>query len=104
MSDLRAEVDDREGDALEAWLVCLAEDWRRCELSEVDRALCAYGEKLTRAPSEMGEQDAAALRAVGLDDEAIHDAIQVVAYFNYINRVADAVHVDLEEDMPAYPS
>jgi len=33
---------------------------------------------------------------------AIHDAIQVVSYFNYINRIADAVRVDLEEDMPPY--
>jgi alkylhydroperoxidase family enzyme len=43
------------------------------------------------------------LRALGLDDRAIHDAIQVVAYFNYINRVADAVHVDLEPEMEPYP-
>jgi hypothetical protein len=27
----------------------------------------------------------------------------VIAYFNYINRVADALHVDLEPDMPPYP-
>ena len=39
----------------------------------------------------------------GLDDLAIHDLIQVTAYFNYINRIADAVHVDLEPEMPAYP-
>lgn len=43
------------------------------------------------------------LRAAGLDDVAIHDAIQVVAYFNYVNRVADGVHVDLEPGMPPYP-
>ncbi len=44
----------------------------------------------------------AALRAAGFDDVAIHDAIQVVGYFNYVNRVADAVHVDLEPEMPPY--
>ena len=43
------------------------------------------------------------LRALGLDDAAIHDAIQVISYFNYINRVADATHVDLEPDMAPYP-
>jgi alkylhydroperoxidase family enzyme len=52
----------------------------------------------------MREEDVAALRAAAFDDVAIHDAIQVVAYFNYINRVADAVHVDLEPGMTAYPS
>jgi alkylhydroperoxidase family enzyme len=40
----------------------------------------------------------AALHGHGLDDPAIHDAIQVVAYFNYINRIADAVGVEDEPD------
>ena len=104
MADLRGEVEDMTGEELEAWLASVAADWRKAELSEVDRALCAYGDKLTRTPAEMSGEDAAALRAVGLDDEAIHDAIQVVSYFNYINRIADAVHVDLEPDMPPYPA
>ncbi len=52
----------------------------------------------------MTAADVEALRAVGFSSAAIHDAIQVISYFNYINRVADAVHVDLEEDMPPYPS
>ncbi|HEX6881948.1 MAG TPA: hypothetical protein VF530_01130 [Planctomycetota bacterium] len=51
----------------------------------------------------MSAEDAQALRRAGLTDEAVHEAIQVTAYFNYINRVADAVHVDLEREMPAYP-
>lgn len=51
----------------------------------------------------MAESDLEPLRAAGFDDVAIHDAIQVVSYFNYINRVADAVHVDLEPEMPPYP-
>lgn len=43
------------------------------------------------------------LRRHGLDDAAIHEAVQVVAYFNYINRVADAIHIDLEPEMEPYP-
>jgi alkylhydroperoxidase family enzyme len=46
----------------------------------------------------VGAAEAEALRAVGLDDPAIHDAIQVIAYFNYINRVAEGVGTDLETD------
>lgn len=65
--------------------------------------MCAYAEKLTRAPGHMREEDLEPLRRAGLGDAAIHEAIQVVAYFNYINRVADAVHVDLEAGMPPYP-
>jgi hypothetical protein len=43
------------------------------------------------------------LRGAGFDDRAISDAVQVVSYFNYINRVADALGVDLEEWMPSHP-
>jgi alkylhydroperoxidase family enzyme len=38
------------------------------------------------------------LRAHGLDDDAIHDAAQVIAYFNYINRIAEAVGTDAEPE------
>ena len=39
------------------------------------------------------------LRGHGFDDVAIHDAVQVIAYFNYINRIADCLGVDLEPGM-----
>jgi alkylhydroperoxidase family enzyme len=60
-------------------------------------------ETLTRVPGRMREADLAPLRAAGFDDAAIHDAVQVISYFNYINRVADALHVDLEPEMPPDP-
>ena len=47
----------------------------------------------------MGRADADALRALGFDDVSVSDAVQVIAYFNYINRVADALGVDLEPEM-----
>ncbi len=93
-----------EGEELEALLRAVSDDWRAAKLSSVDRALCVYAEKLTGSPSEMTGEDLAALRVVGLDDTAIHEAIQVISYFNYINRVADASHVDLEPEMPGYPA
>lgn len=65
-------------------------------MKDVDRALCAYAEKLTRSPTEMGETDIERLRAAGLDDVAIHDATQIIGFFNYINRVADALGVEPE--------
>ena len=51
----------------------------------------------------MEQADIEQLRSVGWSDEAIHDAVQVISYFNYINRIADALHVDMEPDMPPYP-
>jgi alkylhydroperoxidase family enzyme len=55
---------------------------------------------LTRAPESVGKADADALRTVGWDDRAIHDAAQIIAYFNYINRIADGLGVDPEEVAP----
>lgn len=78
-------------------------DWREADLDPAEVALCEFAEKLTRAPASMREEDVARLRAAGFDDLQIHDAVQVVSYFNYINRVADAVHVELEPEMPPYP-
>jgi alkylhydroperoxidase family enzyme len=49
-------------------------------------------------PAEVGAEDADALRAHGLDDAAISDAIQVISYFNYINRVAEGVGTDSEPE------
>jgi len=67
-----------------------------------DRAACAYAEKLTRTPWAMTRADVVRLHDAGFDDAAVHDLIQVAAYFNYVNRIADAVHVDCEPDMPPY--
>lgn len=78
-------------------------DWRAAALSQPDRALCAFAEKLTLRPSEMEATDVGSLRLHGFEDADIHHAIQIVSYFNYINRIADAVHVDLEPGMAAYP-
>jgi len=47
------------------------------------------------------QSDIDALRAQGLDDAAISDAIQVVSYFNYVTRVADGVGIDDEPEWGA---
>ena len=99
--DLRAEIARKGGDTGLADAVLA--DWRGAPLDPVDAALCAYAEKLTRRPAAMTEADLQPLRAAGLDDRSIHHAVQVIAYFNYINRIADAVHVELEPEMPPYP-
>ena len=75
----------------------IARDWREAPLGPVDEALCGYAEKLTLQPTDMAESDISALRCAGLDDVAIHDATQIIAYFNYINRVADALGVETED-------
>lgn len=85
---------DHEADR---YVHALARDWRSALRAKQDKALCEYAAKLTHAPSEMTPLDLDALRAQGLDDRAIHDATQVVSYFNYINRIADALGVEPED-------
>lgn len=83
-------------------VAAVARDWRSAELGAADRALCAFAEKLTREPAGMAPADLDALRAHGFDDAAIHDAVQVISYFNYINRVADGLGVDPEPGIRAW--
>jgi len=51
---------------------------------------------LTLTPGEMGDGDVERLREVGFDEVAILDICQVVSYFNYVNRMADGLGVELE--------
>jgi|TARA_B100000959_G_scaffold272886_1_gene322764 uncharacterized peroxidase-related enzyme len=97
VNDLRAEVDD------DGWVDRFKADWRTAGLSATDTALMTYAERLTRAPWEIRRGDLDDLRAAGLADEQMSDAAQVIAYFNYINRIADGLGVDLEDSMPPDP-
>jgi len=74
----------------------LVEDWRQAKLSEADRAMLAYVEKLTLWPWDMVEADVVALRGAGFGDAAILDINQVTAYYAYVNRLADGLGVGLE--------
>ena len=64
-------------------------------------SLVAYALKLTAAPDTVVANDLEALRAAGLDDRAVVDANQVVSYFNYVNRIADGLGVELESTWPS---
>ena len=63
------------------------------------RAILQFAERLTLLPGSVEAQHIEALREVGLDDRAVHDLAQGIAYFAYINRVADGLGVDLEPEM-----
>lgn len=71
------------------------------DLPERMRPLCRYALKLTLRPWEMTREDVSTLRSAGLSDRDIVDANQVVSYFNYVNRVADGLGVELEARWPA---
>ena len=82
----------------------MASDWRSAPLTPDNLALCAYAEKLTYTPAQINDADITTLRQHGFTDRAIHDATQVISYFNYINRIADGLDVDLEDFVHAWES
>lgn len=72
-------------------------DWRTAPITSQDLALCHFAAKLTHNLPAMSPDDLEDLRDHGLDDTAIHDAVQVIGYFNYINRVAESLGVEPED-------
>jgi alkylhydroperoxidase family enzyme len=65
-------------------------------LSPREHALLDYADVLTLSPAAVGPSHVEALRAAGCDDRAIHDACGIVAYFAFVNRIADGLGVELE--------
>ena len=55
-----------------------------------------YSAKLTRAPWDMTHEDVTSLQVGGFSDRAILDIAQIVAYYAYVNRIADGLGVTLE--------
>lgn len=77
-------------------LAALERDPASAPLESRARALVNYAIKLTRAPREVTEADILALREAKLSDAAIHDAAAITAYFNFVNRMASGLNVELE--------
>jgi len=93
----KAGIDPEERDRL---LLRLRSDPVAAAATEADRAMLSYALKLTLTPGEMTVADVDALRAVGFDDLAIHDICGIVAYFAFVNRIADGLGVELEDWFP----
>jgi uncharacterized peroxidase-related enzyme len=62
-----------------------------------------HAEKLTSAPAAMTESDLEPLRAEGLGDSDILDISLIVAYFNFVNRIALGLGVGFDaEELSGY--
>jgi uncharacterized peroxidase-related enzyme len=68
------------------------------DLTATDAALCHLARNLTLRPSDSSEAVVEQLRQAGLDDRAILDAVQVIAYFNFVNRMVLALGVTYSAD------
>jgi len=77
----------------------IKEDYRKARLNVRQSALCDFAEKLTLTPAKTTPTNLEKLRQAGFSDNDILDAVQVISYFSYINRIADGLGVDLESWM-----
>ena len=68
-------------------------DYRRAPISEQNKIMLDYVVKLTRDATQCSPEDHQRLRAVGFDDRGILQITLIASWFNYINRVADALGV-----------
>jgi len=62
------------------------------------RHLLVFAEKLTRTPHDMTQADIDALTRLGIAEQTIEDAINVISLFNYVNRLVDAFGVEGSPD------
>ena len=81
----------------------IEQDYRRADLPENLRALMDYALKLTLTPGAMTEDSVLQLRELGYSDEQLLDATFVIGYFNFINRLADGLGVDIGPEMQKKP-
>ena len=73
-------------------------DWRTAPITEKEKALLTFIDKVNHASNQIGQDDVDALKGHGWTDEAIYDAVTVCSLFNFYNRWVDATGV---LDMPA---
>jgi len=71
----------------------VSRDFRSAPIADQDRVMLEYVEKLTRDATRIGRDDHERLRAAGFDDKGILQITLIASWFNYINRVADALGV-----------
>ena len=71
----------------------LEEDYKTAPISEQDRVMLDYVVQITKDATRISPADHERLRAVGFDDKGILQITLIASWFNYINRVADALGV-----------
>jgi len=76
-----------------ALVEALEKDYRTAPITEPERVMIDYVVKLTKDATQVGKEDHARLRKAGFDDKAILQITLIASWFNYINRVADALGV-----------
>lgn len=77
-------------------ITTLRSDYKTAPITEAERVMCDYVVQLTKDATKIHPKYHGNLRAVGFDDTAILQITLIASWFNYINRVADALGVGRE--------
>ena len=75
----------------------VARDYRNADITARDRVLLDYAVALTCEPSERKLEDIERVREYGLDDAMIVKATEIIGFYNFVNRVAASLGVELED-------
>ena len=78
------------------------QDYGDAVLDDETLAIVEYVEKLTKEPSEMTENDIQTLRKAGLSDNQILSVVMITAMFAFMNRLADGLGVEIEDEKGAF--
>lgn len=75
----------------------IASDFRTADIDEVTKAILEFAVKITEAAHTVTSADLQHLRNYGLTDEALFAIVEVVGFFSYVNRIADAFGIELDD-------
>ncbi|HYH81368.1 MAG TPA: peroxidase-related enzyme [Longimicrobium sp.] len=76
-----------------------SENWRGLDgLPARERSMLDYAEALTRQPATVGLERVVAMRDAGLSDDDVLSVNLVVAYYNFVNRIAEGLGVELDPE------
>ena len=80
-------------DALKDQLVT---DYRKADITDQDKLILEYAEKITRDAASITQDYIDELKRHDMPDRMLHDIVQVASYFAYVNRLADGLGVEVE--------
>ena len=81
----------------ESLVEAIKNDYHKADVSAKDMAMLEYAEKLTSDPCNLQKWDFERIKGAGFKDDELLDIVQVVAYFNFVNRLACGLGVELED-------
>jgi uncharacterized peroxidase-related enzyme len=72
-------------------------DFQAADIDEATKAILEFAVKVTKAAPTVTQADLEHLRSYGLTDEALFAIVEVIGFFNYVNRIADAFGIELDD-------